>query len=507
MLAASSTSRPARSTPATRCGPSRRGAAPVDKPARTATVTALRRALAPADAALDGLDGRLAKVAPTGRRGATVRDGLRSTLAPVGDAYAEARARVRDLADVAPAKVPAATARVLRALDRADRRGDEAHRPARADGAQVVAGHAVHVGPGVQVDRPRLVVRAPTTMRRSRPHPPSTRRRCPAPSTSPRPRLLLPGRYRPTADIAALAAQTAMTGRARTFFYGAMPLVETGSSFVADCPAADAESRQILGCYHDGRIYVLAVTRPEVAPVVPVTAAHEMLHAVYEAASDADRIAVDSLLADFYAATTDERLEAVVAQYDARTPQNRSTELHSLVPTQVSVLGPMLDEYYADYFRDRTPMLAAYDTYMTLFDGLIARYRRARGPDRRPARPGHGTASGVRRRGRPGETRSQGRSTRCAPRVGSPSRTTWWRARTRPCAGPGRSTSRPTPSSSQFNGLVSEINDVAGRLGGLESSLRPLGLTPAPYDHGRNGPRSRDHVNREWGPPLTRPRA
>lgn len=347
--------------------------APTDRVAWKATASDLRAALTPVRKDLARLGAWLGKAPPAGDGGETVRSALRDGFATVDDAYADAVASVRALGDGGPAKVPAKAGAILRALDRAiDRATPRITRiePAmrrskvRTPLAEVPVCRSIGPDWAFLLDDDEAAT----------PDPPVGVDTLAGAGDLTAPSLLLPGRYRPTAEIAAFTAQTRMTGRSRTILYGTVPVVESGSPFVADCPAADSEQSQILGCFHDGRIYVLAVSRPEVAPIVPVTVAHEMLHAVYDVATDEERAEVDRLLDDFYSTTTDTRLRTIVEQYEARAPVNLPTELHSLVPTQVPVLTPALDAYYAKYFADRGPVVAAYDGYMSVFEGLIAQY-------------------------------------------------------------------------------------------------------------------------------------
>lgn len=265
-----------------------------------------------------------------------------------------------------------------------------------------------------------------------------------------------------------------MTGLGRTFFYGAAPTVETGSAFLTDCPSADSPTAQILGCYRDGRIAVLEVTRPEIAAIVTVTAAHEMLHAAYDATPDRRRTEIDGLLAAFYAVSTDTRLRQIVGQYEQRAPENIATELHSLVATQVAALTPALDRYYATLFRDRAPVLADYEAYVSVFEGLIARYQdlyaRIVGLGQRiDGLRGESDAAATDARqlaARIEALRVQGRvaeSNALVPAQNDAAR----RAQSL--------TAQANALVDEHNALVGELNAIAADLGGLQSSLRPLG--------------------------------
>jgi len=449
--------------------------APVDRRTRRQAVASLESALTPVRKRVRALDATLARRVPDGRNAAAVRDGLRDGYATVGEAYGDATAAVAGLVDVAPAKVPAAAAKVARRLDRAI---DGVTKPLTRLERTVRRSALGAAFTATPVCRPIGVewasVPASEGASRTPAAPALTAVLTPGALDAAAPALLLPGRTRPSPQIAALAAEAMMTGLARTYFYGAAPVVETGSPFVGDCPSADAENSQILGCYHDGRIYILAVTRPELARVVTVTAAHEMLHAVYDAADDTERTRTDALLSGFYATTTDERLKKIVGQYDERSPANRGTELHSLVPTQVPSVGPELEEYYADFFRDRGPVLAAYDAYISVFEGLIARYDALVAEveglrDQILALRGQADAAAGeadRLANQIDALRAQGRFAESNALVPAQNdavrRAQGFNAQSNALV-------------DQHNAILDEVNAVAVEIGGLESSLRPFG--------------------------------
>src|SRR5690606_27610392 len=139
---------------------------------------------------------------------------------------ADAEAGGRALGKVAPGKVPAATAKVLRRLDAAT---DAASRPI---GQLVPAVRrsslrlpltTIPVCRAIGPDSAFLLAvdaegRAPEREAGAKAMPGVVDVTAPA--------LLRPARYRPPADIAALAAHTTMTGRARTVLYASVPVVE-----------------------------------------------------------------------------------------------------------------------------------------------------------------------------------------------------------------------------------------------------------------------------------------
>lgn len=173
----------------------------------------------------------------------------------------------------------------------------------------------------------------------------------------------------PSAEVVALAA--AMSEEGKDVFFATRPKVLDKAEFEKVCP--DPEDGQVLGCYGDNRIFILRVSRPELAGVMEVTAAHEMLHAVYDDLSPGARRRLDGLVDAFYGGVTDTSLRELVAEYERFEPGQRLNELHSLLPTQLSTLDPPLEEHYRRYFTARTTVAAAYQRYSGFLRGLERR--------------------------------------------------------------------------------------------------------------------------------------
>jgi hypothetical protein len=174
-------------------------------------------------------------------------------------------------------------------------------------------------------------------------------------------------------QLVALAREATMTRRARELLGTTAARVEDKAEFVAACPSPETPGTLVLGCY-DGRIFVLRVSRPDLAPVMIVTAAHEMLHAAWSAMSSAQKRLIVKQLDDFMSTTGDARIEELLTEYEALQPGTRDNELHSLVGTQVRDLPARLEGYYRRYFTDRSAIVDAFDAYQHVFDDLKAHY-------------------------------------------------------------------------------------------------------------------------------------
>lgn len=171
--------------------------------------------------------------------------------------------------------------------------------------------------------------------------------------------------YTPPQAIVDLADRTAMTDKARRIFYVYKPVIEDAATFNNDC--SSAESSIVLGCYNGQGIYIYNVEDERLDGVQEVTAAHEMLHAVYDRLSASEQARIDTLTERQFLALTDERIKKVVASYRAKDPAIVPNELHSILGTEVQQLLPELEEYYEQYFTDRQKVVALSQQYERIF--------------------------------------------------------------------------------------------------------------------------------------------
>ena len=175
-------------------------------------------------------------------------------------------------------------------------------------------------------------------------------------------------------EVIGFADHLMLTLDARALFASNSPRIDDKRRFTRDCPIPESPGTFVLGCQGNGRIYLLRVDRPDLAVIMTVTAAHEMLHAAYSRLDPAERRRIDRLTEAAFAASTDPRLRDLVAEYDTFEPGERSNELHSLLGTEVATLSRPLERYYRRYFRDRTRVVDLFTGYQSVFDTLKAQY-------------------------------------------------------------------------------------------------------------------------------------
>lgn len=178
------------------------------------------------------------------------------------------------------------------------------------------------------------------------------------------------------ADVADLAAATTMTERARRIFLAARPAIEDAPTFAGHCgvdtPAGGGgSSTHTAGCFVAGRIHLRAPDRAEARGLLYVVAAHELLHAVYGALGPAERARVDAELEAARAGNV--RLEERLKPY-AGLP-TLTNEIHSILGSEFDGLSPALEAHYAQYFNDRSAVVAARQRTLGAREDEIARLR------------------------------------------------------------------------------------------------------------------------------------
>lgn len=181
---------------------------------------------------------------------------------------------------------------------------------------------------------------------------------------------VLAAQYQPTAEIAELAKRTTMSSMGELYFYASHPSLEATQAFNKQCDRKEAGSA-ILGCYRGGKIYLYDIQNDELDGIREVTAAHEMLHAAYERLDGDERARLGQLLEAAYKRQPESPELVERMEFYARTqPGDRITELHSILGTEATDIGPELEAHYARYIDDRAAVVVLYHGYASRFQQL-----------------------------------------------------------------------------------------------------------------------------------------
>ena len=172
--------------------------------------------------------------------------------------------------------------------------------------------------------------------------------------------------YVPSVEISRLADNASFTDEGRRLFYVYYPELLDKPNFQGKCSAS--EETIVLGCYlSQEKIFVFDVEDERLDGVEQVTAAHEMLHVVYERLSDIERNSIDELLNAHFKSLNDERLNKTIESYSARDPSIVSNELHSIIGTEFRDLPKELENHYNKYFLDRLSVVTLAEAYESEF--------------------------------------------------------------------------------------------------------------------------------------------
>jgi len=185
--------------------------------------------------------------------------------------------------------------------------------------------------------------------------------------------------YTPPNTVSQLASDDTMNDYTRHLFYLNKPqLLPTVNGFRQHCP--ENKDTIVLGCYHPDQngIYIYDVQDPTLAGIQQVTAAHEVLHAVYARLSHSARQQLNGELEDFYNHDlTDANVKSEVQLYKKTEPTAVYDEMSCTFGTEIAKLSPALESYYAQFFGNRQKIVAYEQQYQAQFNSRqqqIAQY-------------------------------------------------------------------------------------------------------------------------------------
>lgn len=180
--------------------------------------------------------------------------------------------------------------------------------------------------------------------------------------------------------VTQLVVDSGMNDRGVFLYHAASPRLETSEGFNRSCTRQEERSA-ILGCYVNDTIHIYDIKDERLSGVREVTASHEALHAIFARMSVSERDAIAPLLEAEYARiiTNETELTNRMEYYERTQPGQRINELHSIVGTEYLGLSPELEEYYSQYFDDRSKVVNLHQQYKDRFDDLRGEASRLEG--------------------------------------------------------------------------------------------------------------------------------
>lgn len=184
----------------------------------------------------------------------------------------------------------------------------------------------------------------------------------------------------PASEVADLAHRTFLTERGRELFYATAPRL-LGDEVAQACDRPEGtEGDEIVavGCYAGwvgpGRMYIYRPSDPRLAGSMVTTAAHELLHAIYDRMDAAQQTRVDELVAaDTARLAPDDPTRAQIDWSVGSYESARGTEQFAYLGSQVLLDGGFaaeLESIYAQWFTDRAALVEVYRVSLAQLEDL-----------------------------------------------------------------------------------------------------------------------------------------
>lgn len=174
--------------------------------------------------------------------------------------------------------------------------------------------------------------------------------------------------YRPSDEMVAIREKLDLTERGEFLFNASQPELSGSDEFNENCRTELDMETAVLGCYIEGNIYVYDITAKELDGIRELTAAHELLHAVWARMSEAEQRGLTRTLTQTFE-KNQSLLEDEIDSYDA---SQRQEELYVRVGTEVKNLPTELEEHYAEVFTDQDLIVEYYEGYIGVFNRMKA---------------------------------------------------------------------------------------------------------------------------------------
>lgn len=171
--------------------------------------------------------------------------------------------------------------------------------------------------------------------------------------------------YEPTTEMINIRTSLNLTDYGNLVFNASWPELDEREVFNSHCRDYENENA-ILGCYDFENIYVYNITEPELDGIRELTAAHELLHAVYARLSEQDKRDLKPVLEQVYSSNA----KILSEEIEMYLENERYEELYVRAGTEIANLPATLESHYANIFKDQDRIAAYYNKYISVFNQI-----------------------------------------------------------------------------------------------------------------------------------------
>jgi len=176
--------------------------------------------------------------------------------------------------------------------------------------------------------------------------------------------------YQPKPEVAEIAEKTTLTDKAKILFYRADPEFIESNTFAEYCITKDG-IQLALACARSNtpgqpnstpRIFLLQMDNPKFADSRFPSAAHEMLHLVYQKLTNSEKQQLAPLIDTELTKHEDDAhlmniVDIIKNSMGDKYLEEMRNELHSIFGIEFQDISPELEDYYSQYFSDRTQVV------------------------------------------------------------------------------------------------------------------------------------------------------
>ncbi|MBR3368282.1 hypothetical protein IKG45_00620 [Candidatus Saccharibacteria bacterium] len=171
--------------------------------------------------------------------------------------------------------------------------------------------------------------------------------------------------FSPSNEISEIEKSLELTDKGHRIFFASSPVINTADDFNQNCKSA-GEDVSTLGCYNGQRIYIYNIDSEELKGIKESTAAHELLHAVWQRLSTADRENLIPTLESVYEKSSED-FKKTLKTYDESA---KTEEIYVRSATQIKSLPENLEKHYAEIFEDQDRIVDFYESYIAPFNAI-----------------------------------------------------------------------------------------------------------------------------------------